>query len=88
MSCKPPAAFNAVTITPHVGVQRIPNQPGNLGNYTDYALTLGKDFGSGISGTAALIGTNTKSGAGTFYRDFNNRDLGKSTLVVGVKYSF
>ena len=78
------------TLTPHVGVQRIPNQGvgGNQGNYTDYALTLAKDFGNGFSGTAAVIGTNTKSGAGTFYRDFKNKDLGKSTLVVGVKYSF
>jgi uncharacterized protein (TIGR02001 family) len=78
------------TVTPHIGVQRIPNQgaTGNAGNYTDYSLTLGKDFGNGFSGTAALIGTNTKKGAGTFYRDFNNKDLGKSTLVLGVKYSF
>lgn len=78
------------TLTPHVGVQRIPNQGlgGNVGNYTDYALTVAKDFGSGISGTAALIGTNTKTGANTFYRDNNNKDLGKGALVVGVKYSF
>ncbi len=78
------------TLTPHVGVQKIPNQGagGNQGNYTDYALTLAKDFGNGFSGTAAVIGTNTKSGAGTFYRDNTGKDIGKSTLVVGVKYSF
>ena len=78
------------TLTPHVGFQRIPNQGvgNNQGNYTDYALTLAKDFGSGFSGTAAVIGTNTKRGAGTFYRDNVGNDLGKSTLVVGVKYSF
>ena len=78
------------TLTPHIGVQKIPNQGigGNQGNYTDYALTLAKDFGSGFSGTAAVIGTNTKSGAGTFYRDNTGKDIGKSTLVVGVKYSF
>lgn len=78
------------TATPHIGIQRIPNQgvAGNIGNYTDYSLTVGKDFGSGISGTAALIGTNTKSGAGSFYRDYNNKDIGKGALVVGLKYNF
>lgn len=78
------------TLTPHIGVQRIPNQGvgGNQGNYTDYALTLAKDFGGGLSGTAALIGTNTKQGVGTFYRDNAGNNLGKGTLVVGVKYSF
>ena len=81
---------NGFTLTPHVGIQKIPNQGvgGNQGNYTDYALTLAKDFGNGFSGTAAVIGTNTKSGVGTFYRDNTGKDIGKSTLVVGVKYSF
>jgi uncharacterized protein (TIGR02001 family) len=82
------------TLTPHIGIQRIPNQnigtstDGKAGNYTDYALTLGKDFGGGFTGTAALIATDTKKGAGTFYRDLPGNDLGKSTLVLGVKYSF
>ncbi len=82
------------TLTPHIGSQRVPNQniggstDGKAANYMDYALTLGKDFGNGLSGTAALIGTSTKNGAGTFYRDSKNKDLGKGTLVVGLKYSF
>ena len=75
------------TLTPHIGRQTIPGQAG-LGDYTDYALTLAKDFGKGFSATGALIGTTTKKGPGTFYRDANGKDLGKSTLVVGVKYSF
>lgn len=78
------------TLTPHAGLQKIPNQGplGKSGNYADYALTLGKDFGSGFSGTAALIGTNAKSNPTSFYRDNNGKFLGKSTVVVGVKYSF
>ena len=83
---------NGFTLTPHIGRQTVPNQnfaPGTDGkaaNYMDYALTLGKDFGSGLSGTAALIGTDTKRPG--FYRDSKDKDLGKSTLVVGVKYTF
>lgn len=80
------------TLTPHIGRQTVPNQnfgtstDGKAANYMDYALTLGKDFGSGLSGTAALIGTDTKRPG--FYRDSKNKDLGKSTLVVGLKYTF
>ena len=83
---------NGFTLTPHIGRQTVPNQnfgtstDGKAANYIDYALTLGKDFGSGLSGTAALIGTDTKRPG--FYRDVNNKDLGKSTVVIGVKYTF
>ena len=83
---------NGFTLTPHIGRQTVPNQnfggstDGKAANYMDYALTLGKDFGSGLSGTAALIGTDTKRPG--FYRDSKDKDLGKSTLVVGVKYTF
>ncbi len=86
------------TLTPHVGRQLIPNQNntnffapfqvvnGNAANYTDYSLTIAKDFGNGFALSAAAIATNTKKGG--FYRDLNGRELGKSTLVVGLKYSF
>jgi len=84
---------NGFTLTPHIGRQLIPNQNdviknGSAANYSDYALTIAKDFGNGFSVNAAAIGTNTKKQAGAFYRDSNGKDLGKSTLVVGVKYSF
>ncbi len=86
------------TLTPHVGRQTVPNQNstnffapfqvinGSAANYTDYSLTIAKDFGNGFVVSAAAIGTDTKKGG--FYRDSNGKELGKSTLVVGVKYSF
>ena len=43
-----------------------------------------KDLGNGLSGSAAVIGTNAKNGAYAF----NGNQLGKSSLVVGVKYTF
>lgn len=76
---------NGFTLTPHVGRQTIPNVVGNAGNYTDYSLTLGKDFGNGISATVAAIGTNAEK---SFYTDTQGRFLGKDALVVGLKYSF
>lgn len=89
------AAFdlgNGYTLTPHVGRQTIPNQTnasatkiGNAADYTDYALTLAKDFGNGLVATAAAIATDVDN---EFYTDTKGKVLGKSTLVVGVKYSF
>lgn len=78
---------NGYTLTPHVGRQKIPGQNG-AGDYTDYSLALAKDLGNGLVVSAAAIGTNTPKGAGTFYRDLKGKDLGKSTLVVGLKYNF
>lgn len=88
---------NGFTLTPHIGRQTIPNQNntnaitnrvvnGSAGNVTDYSLTIAKDFGNGLVATASAIGTNAEKGG--FYRDTNGKDIGKSTLVVGLKYSF
>jgi uncharacterized protein (TIGR02001 family) len=78
------------TLTPHVGRQTIPNQSsasatGNAADYSDVALTLGKDFGNGLSATAAYMSTNAKE---DFYTDANGKFLGKSVFLVGVKYTF
>lgn len=76
---------NGYTLTPHIGRQLIPNQVGNLGNYSDIALTLSKDFGNGFVATAAALATNASK---VFYTDTRGRYLGNSTLTVGLKYSF
>ena len=76
---------NGFTVTPHVGRQTIPNVTTNAGNYTDYSVTLGKDFGNGLSASVAAIGTNANK---PFYTDTKGKFLGKDALVVGLKYSF
>lgn len=76
---------DSLTLTPHVGRQTIPNQAGDLGNYTDLALTLAKDFGNGLVATAAATHTN---GSRVFYTDTNGRFLAKDALVLGLKYNF
>jgi uncharacterized protein (TIGR02001 family) len=75
---------DGMTFTPHIGRQLIPNQ-NNLGNYSDVSLTVSKDFGSGLVASVAAVATNANK---AFYTDTNSRFLGKSGLVVGVKYSF
>ena len=71
------------SLVPHVGHQSVAKNGSE--SYTDYSLTLGKDFGNGFSVSAAAIGTDAKTGA---YVSPNGKNLGKSSLVVGVKYTF
>ncbi len=75
-----------LTLAPHVGYQKVVNITN--ASYTDYSLTLSKDF-SGLAPSIALVGT-------TANKDFyvpggaanSTQFLGKTALVVGVKYSF
>lgn len=86
---------NGFSLTPHVGRQTIPNQvlngEANAADYTDYALTLSKDFGKGLSASIAAVGTSAKEGG--FYTQSTTgggdvRNLGKNGVYVGVKYTF
>jgi uncharacterized protein (TIGR02001 family) len=79
------AAFDlgsGFSLTPHIGHQRVKNI--SVANYTDYALTLSKDFGNGLSASVAYVGSNAKR---AFYTDFGGRYIGNDTVVVGVKYT-
>jgi uncharacterized protein (TIGR02001 family) len=80
------AAFdlgNGWMLTPHIGYQKVKNY--SSASYTDYALTLGKDLGNGFSASAALIATNADKGV---YFTPSGKFNGKTTVVVGLKYSF
>ena len=76
---------NGFSITPHLGRQTIPNQTDSAGDYTDYALTVNKDLGNGLSASLTLLGTDAKD---AFYKVAPIDNLGKSSLLVGLKYSF
>ena len=73
------------TLTPHVGRQSIPNVVNSAGDYTDYSLTLAKDFGNSLSATVTALGSNADK---VFYTDTQGKFLGDRALAVGVKYSF
>jgi uncharacterized protein (TIGR02001 family) len=76
---------NGFSLTPHVGRQWIPNVVANAGDYTDYSLTLAKDFGNGLTISLAAMGTNADK---PFYTDTKGKFLADSTAVLGLKYSF
>jgi len=76
---------NGYSLTPHVGHQTISNQTASAGDYVDFALTLGKDFGNGLSASLAAMSTDAK---GSFYQVPGFDNLGKNVIQVGVKYTF
>ena len=75
------------SLVPHVGRQSVKGQAGNVFDYTDYSVTIAKDFGNGFSANLALYGTDANQ---SFYVNSNgNTDfIGKSGASVGLKYSF
>lgn len=71
------------SVVPHVGHQWI-NHNSTL-SYTDYALTLGKDVGHGLSATLAVEGTDASK---TLYVAPGGRFTGRTGVVLGAKYTF
>lgn len=71
---------NGIMITPHVGHQRVRNL--SAASYTDYSLTVSKDF-SGLVASIAIVDTDAEG-----YVAPNGKDLGKAGVVVGLKYNF
>lgn len=73
-----------LTLVPHVGRQMVKNQ--GASSYTDYALSLNKDLGKGLTATVSYIGTNAGK---TAYRSVDGlKFTGSNRLVAGVKYTF
>lgn len=71
------------TLTPHVGHQKVKNV--SAASYTDYSVTVAKDLGNGLSASAMIVGTDADK---TVYVSPSGKFLGKSSLVLGVKYTF
>ena len=71
------------SVAPHVGRQWV-RRNGDF-SYTDYSLTLNKDFGNGLVASAALVGTDADK---ALYVTPSGRFTGRTALVLGLKYSF
>lgn len=76
--------FWGLTVTPHIGHQRVKNL--HVASYTDWSLTVAKDFGNGLS--ASIAGVSTDADKGYYANPRNGKFMGKSGLVAGVKYTF
>lgn len=76
---------NGYSLVPHMGRQVIKNVENKAGDYSDFALTLNKDLGDGLSASISAISTT----GGSFYNYSSvNYNAAKNITVVGVKYSF
>ena len=75
------------TLTPDVGYQNITGSVAKAADasYTDYSLTLGKDFGSGLTASLQVIATDASK---NFYVTSAGKFTGRTGVVAGVKYSF
>jgi uncharacterized protein (TIGR02001 family) len=71
------------SLVPHVGYQDVANN--DAASYTDYSLTLAKDFGKGLSATLAVVGTD---GDQSVYHTSGGQSTADTAVVVGVKYTF
>lgn len=76
---------NGFSVVPHVGHQRIAGTGNGVFSYTDYSLTVTKDFGNGLAVSLALVGTDAADGV---YVTPAGKNTGKNGVVAGLKYSF
>jgi len=75
------------TLTPHVGHQAVRGSYAKTvdASYTDYSLTLGKDFGKGLSASLQVVGTDANK---SWYATSTGKFTGRTGVVAGVKYTF
>jgi uncharacterized protein (TIGR02001 family) len=71
--------YDGWSLAPHVGYQKVKNGT----SYTDYSLTASKAFGALVP-SIAIVGTDLKKSEATVDGKF----LGKTALVLGLKYNF
>jgi uncharacterized protein (TIGR02001 family) len=76
---------NGFTVVPHVGYQRIAGSGNGDFSYADYSVSVTKDFGKGLTVTAAVVGTDAKKGS---YFTPSGKNTGAAGVTLGVKYSF
>ena len=75
------------TLTPDVAYQAITGSVAKAAglSYGAYSLTLGKDFGKGISASLQIVATDAKK---EDYQTSDAKFTGRTGVVAGVKYSF
>lgn len=75
-----------VMLAPHVGYQKV---SGNSDfSYTDVALGVSKDFSGLVVSATAVYADVKKIGGVPAYVGPNGKNLGKTGVVLGVKYNF
>ena len=73
--------YDGWMLAPHVGHQAVKNN--DPFSYTDYSLAVSKDF-SGLVPSLAVVGTDADKALYTW----DGKKVGKTGVVLGVKYNF
>jgi uncharacterized protein (TIGR02001 family) len=77
-----------VTLTPHVGRQRVAGTGFSDFSYTDFSLTAAKDW-AGFTWSGAVVGADVKKINGVpVYVSPDGKNLGKTAAVIAVKKVF
>ena len=75
-----------VMLAPHIGYQKVSHNSSY--SYTDFSLGVSKDF-NGLVPSLTVYYTDTKKIAGTYaYISPSGKNLGRTGVVLGVKYNF
>jgi uncharacterized protein (TIGR02001 family) len=77
------------SLVPHAGHQSVSNL--SVATYSDYNLALNKDLGNGLVVSATAYNTNAKLANYAVPANVSSdsgKNLGKSALVLGLKYTF
>ena len=86
--------FYGITANAHLGYQYVPNSYKYSGkdvsfSYTDWKLGLTKDFGGGLSGAVAYVGTTAASVAGSYvYGTPQSKNQGAAQYLVSLTKTF
>jgi uncharacterized protein (TIGR02001 family) len=89
--------FWGLSLNGHVGYQKIAGQYIQAGqaslSYADWKVGLTKDFGGGLSASAAYVGTNVKQGSGKYsgvyaYSTPTGRNQGGQTGLISLTKTF
>jgi uncharacterized protein (TIGR02001 family) len=75
---------DGLMLAPHVGYQKVAGKGNDIYSYTDYAVTLSKDF-KGLVPSITFLGTDAPKNS---YVAPDGKNLGRSAVVVGLKYNF
>ncbi len=88
-----PIADTGITIGAHIGKQSYDGSSaaflaagGQNASYTDYKLSVAKDFSGYVVGLA-YTSTNAQDGPGQFYNVLN-KELGKGTAILSLTHAF
>lgn len=77
---------NGITVTPHMGYQKVAHN--SSASYADFAFGASKDFSGLVVSATVLFADVQKVNGVPAYVSPGGKNLGKTALVLGVKYNF